>query len=170
MADLPLMHKWLNSPGVLEVWSDYDEWTMERIFAKYAGRIAGKSPTTPYAILCDGKPVGYIQSYLWRDYPDYASHLDLQEEAASLDVFIGEAEYRHRGLGPMMLRQFLKDVIFADPAVDSCVITPMADNAPALRAYAKAGFKHLRTIEVPDEPGPVYLMRIGREEALATGQ
>ncbi|HEY3265459.1 MAG TPA: GNAT family N-acetyltransferase [Armatimonadota bacterium] len=165
MEDLALMRRWLNeTPAVRESYAHGQDVSYEAVVGKYGPRIRGEQPTASYIIMCgDEVPIGYIQTYLWRDYPAYARYLDLHEEAASLDVFIGHEGYIHRGLGPGILRVFLREVVFADARVESCVITPEAGNASALRAYEKAGFRRVRVIEHPDEPGPVCMMRIGRE-------
>ncbi|MDP2872473.1 MAG: GNAT family N-acetyltransferase [Bacillota bacterium] len=167
--DLELMYRWLNDdPVIREIWTQGEGRTRERIAAKYGPRLAGTDPTRSYIILCDGVPIGYTQWYLWRDYPGYAAHLGLEEVAASVDLFIGEAAYRYRGLGGGIIRQLLRDVVFAHPDPVSCVITPIEGNDIAIRAYEKAGYRHVRTLYgVPGEPGPVYLMRVGREEVVA---
>jgi RimJ/RimL family protein N-acetyltransferase len=46
--------------------------------------------------------------------------------------------------------------------VASCVIGPEPKNAAAIRAYAKAGFRHWKTIQQPDEPEPEWLMRLAK--------
>lgn len=168
-GDLDLMYRWLNEDMVIrDVWTQGRGKTREQIEAKYLPRVAGKDATQSYIILCHGTPIGHVQWYMWRDYPDYAAHLALDEEAASMDTFIGEAEYRNRGLGVGILREFLREVVFARSEARSCVLTPIAGNDAAIRAYEKAGFRHLKTLYgVPGEPGPVYTMRIGREEVLA---
>lgn len=163
-ADLDLMHRWLQTPVLVDIWTNGESWSRERVAEKYGPRIRGEEPAEPFVILADGAPVGYIQWYLWRSYPDYSVHLGLREEAASLDVFIGEEAFRGAGKGPQILRTFLRDVIFARSEAVSCVITPEARNERALRAYEKAGFQRWRVMEHPDEPGPICLMRIGREE------
>ena len=50
------------------------------------------------------------------------------------------------------------------PDVTCCVIGPAASNAIAIRAYEKAGFRHLNTIVVPGEDEPEYLMRATPED------
>lgn len=162
--DLPLLHRWVSTPPLVEIWNQGRVFTYQEIEEKYGPYIRGEEPTRSYMILCDGERIGYIQTYLWRDYPDYAQHMPVTEEAASLDVFIGEEAFRHRGLGPQILRSFLRDVVFAIYPVASCIITPEECNEPALRAYEKAGFRPLGTMVHPDEPGPIALMRIGRDE------
>ena len=37
-------------------------------------------------------------------------------------------------------------------------------NRAAIRAYEKAGFTYLKTVEIPDEDDPEYLMRLARAD------
>lgn len=165
MDDLPLIHHWRNMQHVRAFYGNPQGCSYEEVVEKYEPRIRGEQPTSCYIITLGDNPVGLIQTYLWRDYPKYAKFLDLQEEAASLDVFIGEEKYLHRGLGCSILRRFLQTIVFSDECIQSCVITPEERNTSAIRAYEKAGFKYIRIIDHPGEPGPVRIMRIAREEA-----
>ncbi|HWI66618.1 MAG TPA: GNAT family N-acetyltransferase [Symbiobacteriaceae bacterium] len=163
-ADLPLMHRWVNTEPLIQIWNHGKTKTYDEVAAKYQPRIDGTAPTDPYLILCDGTPIGYIQNYLWRDYPDDAEPLKLKEEAGSLDVFIGEEAYRGRGLGPKLLVKFMRDIVFRNEAVASCVIIVEDGNERAVKAYEKAGFKNLGPVDHPLEPTPVIIMRAGRDE------
>ena len=44
------------------------------------------------------------------------------------------------------------------------MIAPEPKNVAATRAYEKAGFRFFKTIQVPIEPEPEYLMKLTREE------
>ena len=46
----------------------------------------------------------------------------------------------------------------------SCIIDPEPDNKIAIRAYEKAGFRYLKTVQIPTEAHPSYLMRIERAD------
>lgn len=164
MSDLPLMHRWLQTPHVNEWWHEGRGNSLEGVIKKYAPRIRGEQPTAPYLILYGEQPIGYIQTYRIADWPDYARHVQADEVAAGLDLFNGESAYLHQGLGPHIIRRFLREVVFADPGVESCIIGPEPDNQAAIRTYARAGFRYLKTIQVPGEPAPEYLMRITRAE------
>lgn len=166
IEDLPLLHRWLNeTPSVVEFYAHGEPIPYEKVCKKYLPRVKGEDPTTSYMIMYADTPIGYIQAYLWRDYSDLARAQGLDEESAGLDLFIGHADYLGRGLGPHVLRSFLQSIIFANPVVASCVILVEVRNTAALRAYAKAGFRQLRMLpDLPDEPGPVYLLRVGRAE------
>src|SRR4051812_13711421 len=162
-ADFPLMLRWHNAPLVREWWQ-LDPRTAEEVEEKYGPRVDLPSLTRGYLMLYDGQPVGFIQAYLIRDYPEYASAIQVDNDAAGVDLFIGEEAYWRRGLGPILLRVFLRDVVFKQPEVGCCVIGPAASNAAAIRAYEKAGFRYLKTIQVPGEPAPEALLRITRAD------
>jgi RimJ/RimL family protein N-acetyltransferase len=168
-ADFPLMLRWHNTPHVREWWQ-LDPRTAEEIEATYGPRVEQPWPTAGYIMRYDGKPVGFMQDYLIRDYPEYASAIQVDDDAAGVDLFIGEEAYAHRGLGPVLLRAFLRTVVFARPEVGCCVIGPAASNHSAIRAYEKAGFRSLKTIQVPGEPEPEALLRITRKEVEASEQ
>jgi RimJ/RimL family protein N-acetyltransferase len=95
--------------------------------------------------------IGYIQEY------------PASDNSAGIDLFIGEIAFLHRGLGASIIRQFLNDIVFADQAVESCVIDPSVLNRGAIRAYEKAGFRFLKTETSPGEAEAHHMMRIGRE-------
>ncbi len=153
------MVRWLNMPHVREWWQN-DPRTLEEAIEEYTPQIEGSDPTSSYIILYNERPIGYIQAYKIADWPDYARDLAVEEGAAGVDLFIGEPEYVHRGLGAPILHAFLCDVVFQMPGVTYCIIGPAKSNAAAIRAYEKAGFRHLKTVAVSSEEEPEYLMRI----------
>lgn len=165
--DLPLMHRWLSQPYLVDLWLYGKPFQFEDVVRKYKPRIDGVEPTEPFLILWEDSPIGYIQSYLWKDYPEATTLFNAREEsAAGLDVFIGEEGLLGRGIGVSVLTAFLRDVVFARYEVSQCVITPLVNNPRAIRAYRKAGFREVRVIEPPNEPAPVQLMAVTRDEAL----
>jgi aminoglycoside 6'-N-acetyltransferase len=170
IEDIPLIHHWLSTDPVVNHFWCYDKQeSFEDVVKEYSAYVTGEEPTDAYLVLYDETPIGYVQTYLWRDYPGYEAYAELTN-AASIDVFIGEESYRYRGLGPELLTRFLREVVFADPGVATCVIGPEVSNTSAIRAYAKVGFRYVRTVyDLPDEPAPVYLMTIGREQIVGVG-
>ena len=162
-SDLDLMHRWLNTAHVRRWWyaegSSYAE-----IEEHYLPAIEGREATKLFLILYEGEPIGFIQSYRISAEDDeaYASLVDV-EDSAGVDLLIGDPEYLYRGLGRHVIRRFLSEHVFTDPGVEVCVIGPEPKNAAAIRAYEKAGFRYFKTIRVPGEPQPEYLMKLTRE-------
>ena len=163
-SDLGLMHRWLNAPHVRRWW--YAEGTSyAEIEDHYLPAIEGRDSAKPFVILHGSKPIGYVQSYRisTEDDEEYARLVDV-ENSAGVDLFIGEAEYLYQGLGRHVIRSFLSEHVFSDPEIATCVIGPEPENIAAIRAYEKAGFRFFKTIQVPGEPEPEYLMKLTREE------
>jgi aminoglycoside 6'-N-acetyltransferase len=162
--DVALLHEWLQTPHVRRWWQPESEWSEQDLMAKYLPMIAGNSPTAPYVISYEGVPIGYIQTYRAAAYPEWAAIVAPDEEAAGVDLFIGEANYVRRGLGVHVLRRFLRDVVFVAPEIVSCVLDAESTNTIAIRAYEKVGFRQLKTEQFPDQEVPSLILRIARED------
>lgn len=161
-SDLPHIVRWFDSPFVRR-WYSYDEpATEQELIEHYLPRTRPDSLTRSFLIYYGKTPIGYIQTYRLSNYPDYACHVAVEDDVAGLDLFIGEEDYIHRGLGAAILRRFLRDVVFATMDVVACIVGPDPSNRVAIRAYEKAGFRYIKTIRIPDEPEPEYLMRVDR--------
>lgn len=161
ICDLSYMYKWLNYDFIIE-WYSKKKWTLKEIEEKYLPYINKEKPTQGYLILYNNTPIGYIQTYKIHDYQDYARFVDINENASGLDVFIGEQEYIHKGLGKYIISKFLKEIVFSLSDAVSCILGPEPKNIAAIKTYEKVGFKYVKTIQVDDEDEPEYIMRISK--------
>jgi aminoglycoside 6'-N-acetyltransferase len=168
-TDLPLMHRWLNTPHVSEWWSlsGNHHPGFEEVEREYLPVIYGDDPTDCYMIYLDEKPIGMIQCCDLDDYPKEKAAFGLEGKCTSVDLFIGEEDYVHKGLGSGIIRSFLKKVVFTRPDVVCCVIDPYVENEIAIKAYKKAGFRFLRTVwyEADQRKEDIYI--IHRDEIAA---
>ena len=153
------MCRWLSDPEVYR-WIGGRPRPYSELCAKYLPRIRGDEPTRCFLIRLGREPIGHIQSYRIADYPEYASQVRLDGELAGVDLFIGEKAHRHRGLGAVILRRFLAEHVFATPSITGCVLSPDPENTSAVRAYRKAGFSPVRSIQTGN--GEELLMYVGR--------
>lgn len=159
-SDVPLLHRWLNSPGDVFTWyAQHKPTTLAEIAAEYQPLVDGTEATRGFVIEIDGAAIGYIQAYNLHDWPTYWGHVGMPE-AAGVDIYIGEGSHQHQGLGSTIIRRFLREVVFVDPTITACVIDPDPANAIAIRAYEKVGFRYLRTIGPPQHSEISYLMRL----------
>ena len=164
--DFPLMHRWLNNPEVAQWYGlGMDNRTyppLEEVVEHYMPRARGETPTLAFTMRVDGERVGYIQCYRIGDWADYAKAIDLDDDAWAVDLYIGDDEFRDRGLGWRILRQFVDEQIFSRPGVRTCLIAPHPGNARGIRSYEKAGFRYVKTVFVPEEGEHEYVMRLDR--------
>lgn len=152
-ADLPLLEDWLHRPHVAEWWRPDETTIPETLDA-----IEGRDPSEHFLILLDDRPVGMIQTYLVSDFPEWDKLLKVGEGVAGVDLLIGEEENVGRGLGPGVLRAFVRDVVFARPGTSACVAGVEPGNARSIRAFEKAGFT--ARFEYEEEGRPHRLMRL----------
>lgn len=162
--DIPQLHAWLNNPLVAEWYGlgveNASFPTLEQVQANYLPRVSGEKPTFCYFMLAGGHAFGYVQTYRFGSYPDYAGVVEIDHDAWGIDIFIGEDEFRDRGLGTRALRLFLEREVFGRRGAHTAIIAPNPKNARAIRSYEKAGFAHLKTVWVPVENEYEYVMSL----------
>jgi len=144
-----------------------DAWWRERpdlasIEAKYGPRVDGLVPTHVFVLEYGGRPVGWIQWYLWSDYPEHAAQLNAETSSAGIDLAIGELEMTGLGLGPIAIREFLTQIVFANPHVTGVVTDPEDCNFRSLLAFRKAGFALTETVQLPGENVARRIVRLDR--------
>lgn len=158
-SDLPLLQRWLQLPQVDAWW--HEPLDLAGVVAKYGPRIDGLVPTHMFVIELDGRAIGWIQWYRWRDYAAHAAQLGAEPTAAGVDLALGEVEMLGRGLGSAALRLFIERVVFAHD-VSAVVSDPEERNTRSLRAFEKAGFTVERTIRLQGETRPRCVVRLNR--------
>lgn len=135
--DAGLLRGWLESPRV-KAW--FDEPDYAAVVLEQLSNPAIRCWIVEHA----GAPLAYLQDYdihAWNPHP-----LDfLPKGARGVDTFIGAESKMGQGLGPAYLRAFA-DRCFAE-GVPALGIDPHPENAAAIRAYEKAGFRGERVVE-----------------------
>jgi aminoglycoside 6'-N-acetyltransferase len=158
-ADLPQVETWLRAEHVAEWWRDPLEIAVE----KRRAALEGRREVEHYVILEHGQQVGMIQTYRVGDHPEWGELVGAEPEAAGVDLFVGEPAAVGRGLGPLILQEFVRTVVFARPETTAAVATVEEANRRSWRAFEKAGFRHVRDVE--EDGLPHRLMRLDRRYA-----
>ena len=160
--DLPLLHRWLNDPDVARWWEDEDL-SFEAVVKKYTPRIDNIEHSEQWVAVVDGRDAGWLQTYALTDWPEYAEAcwaVGVARDAGGFDYLLGEAADRGRGVGPVVIRAFLDQVVFGlHPWPQACA-GPHPDNRRSWRALEKVGCRFAAMIDTED--GPERLMVIDR--------
>ena len=161
-GDVENLVRWQREPDVAVWWGD-DHRSDAELTEKWSIRASGTGTphemnTRRFIIVVDDTDIGLIQSYDLRDYPVEAKEVGIPN-AAGLDIFIGEPEWRDKGVGTSAVRQFIGEIIFAIPCVETCVIDPDPANKRAIRSYEKTGFVYAKSYFSDANKMDVYLMR-----------
>lgn len=121
IADLVAIRR---TPAVYERWRGGDD-----MIAAIEEDLA-EEDVTAYAIELDGRLVGWIQWHA-EEEPDYRH--------AGIDIYLDPAVHG-RGIGTDAVRTLARHLLH-DHGHHRLVIDPAADNAAAIRAYEKVGFR-----------------------------
>ena len=159
-SDFPLLQEWLSAPHVSAWWGDPLD--LAAVDEKYGSRVDGTEPTHIFVIEHCGRRVGWIQWYLWCDYPEHALQLGAELASAGIDLAIGEHAMMGLGLGPIVIREFLREVVFARTRIDAVITDPAEANLRSLRAFEKAGFKVVNRVQLIGETFKRVVLRGNR--------
>lgn len=155
--DLPMLHGWLNEPGVVQWWEG-DDVSWAGVVRDYGSAMT--DPVEHWIASVRGRDIGWIQCYATEDEPDEASpwwNLGVHRSAAGIDFLVGDPEERGTGVGSTMIHAFVRDVVFgAHPGWTQAAAAPLAANTASWRALEKAGFRFVGYVE--DDHGPARLM------------
>ena len=119
--DVELLLAWHADPDVSRFWDD-ETFTRESMLARLA-----RPDVTPYLVLADGPPIGYLQ--VWSD---------AEPGGGGLDMFL-EPSARRRGLGPDAARAMARHLV-EKRDWSRVTVDPYLWNVHAVRAWRKAGF------------------------------
>ena len=161
---MPLLLKWLRDPEVSRWYWDDASLSDKELVAKWQGDTREDELVDRYMMQVDGVDIGEIQTNRMADFPEHEVEIGIPD-AAGVDLFIGDAKFRHRGLGAEIIQEFINGVVFEDSQIQTVTIDPDPANTIAIRAYEKAGFRHVKSYYSKAEGVDVYLMRFDRGAA-----
>lgn len=157
--DLPLLHGWLNEPGVVRWWEG-DDVSWPAVVRDYG--TVNPDRTEHWIAVVDGRDVGWIQCYAAADDPGDAEVQQwwahgVDRTAAGIDYLVADPAARGSGIGSAMIRAFVRDVVFGrHPAWTQACASPYVANTASWRALEKAGFRHVADFD--DDDGPCRIM------------
>lgn len=122
--DLPLLHGWLNEPGVVEWWEG-DDVSWDGVVRDYGS--ARGDGTEHFVVLLDDRPVGWIQTWLPEGDGD----------TVGIDYLIGDPADRGHGLGSAMIRAFVETELAGWRRITA---DPEHGNRASRGALRRAGF------------------------------
>lgn len=148
-----VMHKWFNTKHVQKFYSLRD-WTLSEIVHKYTLVIHSQTkPIQGFIIYLQDTPIGYIQCYAVADYPwiDQKLSKEIIQNAAGVDLFMGEKDILRKGIALCALDMFL--TLYVWTKFTYLVVDPDVDNITSQNFFKKLGFKDHRIIDTKDVLG-----------------
>lgn len=157
--DLPMLHRWLNEPGVV-TWWEGDDVTWDGVLARYSNAATADDSVEHHVVELDGRPVGWVQVWFLCDEPEMSEWVGFgfhPTRTAGIDYLVGEPADRGSGLGSAMLAAFVERIVFgAHPWIDAAGSDPDERNSASVGALRQAGFRPVGTVSAAKEPGVTY--------------
>ena len=136
-SDFPGLQRWLAEPHVSRWWGEPPD--AGDIEDKYGPLIDRTDPTLVFVVTLDDLPIGMIQTYRLSDNPGYEAAVGV-EDAAGVDLFIGDPDLVGIGLGTEILRVFVERIGWPTyPEARRYMAGPSIENSRSRRAFEKAG-------------------------------
>ncbi len=153
-----MLAEWLARPHVSEWWDGRS--SLHQVREDFLPLLDNRSTTIPYIAYLDGRPAGYIQSYVAAESGDGWWPEEDDPGVRGIDQFLADYDDLSKGLGAGMITAFV-GLLFSDPQVTRIQIDPAPDNARAIRCYEKCGFRPVKRLMTPD--GEALLMVRARQ-------
>ena len=147
MADMPMLHEWLQRPHVAEAWTPTP--SLDEVIEDFAPKTHPDYPVQGYIAFDGDHAIGFIQSYVVKDCGDGWWEDETDPRARGIVQFLANADQLGRGLGTAMVKAFVAR-LFEDPTVTQVQTDPNPRNARAIRCYEKAGFRAIQEVDTPD--------------------
>lgn len=157
---IPVITQWFNEPHVVEFYSLRNNWTAEQTFKKLIPYIKQEKPVKCFIILNNNLAIGLIQMYPVKAFPWPEQDLpeEIIEQAAGIDILIGEKEFLRKGFGTSIIKQFLDEYVWK--TFDYCVVDPDIKNTAMIRCNEKLGFKKHKIIQSKDLLGRLVQLKL----------
>ncbi len=161
-ADLPMLHEWLNEPGVVQWWEG-DDVSWEAVVRDYDPH--ADDTTEHWIALLDDRPIGWLQCYPAAHEPDECAlwlPLGIDRAAAGIDYLVADPADRGRGVGTAIISAFVREVVFGlHPDWTQACASPFVANEASWRALERAGGHFVGIID--DGTGPCRLVTFDRK-------
>jgi RimJ/RimL family protein N-acetyltransferase len=155
---LPILRSWLHQPHVKKYWQESDDDT--ELEVKFLQKHPARG-VQAFIVGHDDKEIGYIQYYDAKKLGGGWWELE-PPGTFGIDLMIGSTHAVGKGLGPLIIKEFVNFLCSREVGVRSIVIDPDPQNRYAILAFEKAGFSREKEIITPG--GAALLMRMKVDE------
>lgn len=163
IEDANLLRSWIKSNEYTRHWYYYDKVPRLLTLKKKIEKILKESKTRAYIIMIDNNFIGYIQSYPVDGNGNWTKQVKVAENMVSIDYYIGDLNYIHKGLGKKIILEYIEQIIKKEN-YSVVMISPDPNNIVNCKCVEKCGFRYIKTVGIPynssKEKEAVYIKEI----------
>lgn len=162
--DYKLIHRWIKENPFVKKWYFFDRQPrLETLRKKYEKKIKNEENVIYRIFQINGTDVGYIQGYDVEGNGFWTKRVKVRDKTASVDYFIGNMDFIHKGFGKKIISAFISEFI-KGKGFDFVMISPDPENGASVRVCEKSGFSYVKTVGIPFENSKnkesVYLKKL----------
>lgn len=146
--DALLIRNWIKTNEFTRKWYYSDKIPrLDTLRKKLIGKI-NDSNTKAMIAMADNKEFGYVQCYPADGQGAWSKKVKVYDNTASIDYFIGDIKFIHKGCGQRMILEFIEQII-KPLGYEYVMISPDPQNTASIRCCKKCGFEYAKTVNVP---------------------
>jgi len=146
--DSVIMRNWIKTNEFVKKWYYIGKVPrLKTILNKLKKRLNDKK-FNMMIVVCDGKEIGYIQSYPVDGNGAWTNKVKVYDNMVSIDYYIGNINYIHKGIGSKMILAYI-DKFLMSSSYDYALITSDPENIASNKCALKCGFEYVKTVNVP---------------------
>ena len=147
IQDCKMMRDWIKNNEFVKKWYYHNKVPRLSTLEKKMERKLNTKNMKVNIVLCDDFPIGYIQSYPVDGNGSWTTKVRVAENMVSLDYYIGDINFIHKGIGKLMLLEYIK--IVSKEGYNNVLISPDPENFVQEKLMKKLGFTYIKTVNVP---------------------
>ena len=163
VEDAEMIRNWIKFNEFTRHWYYFDKTPRLATIKNKIEKKYTEPRTKAMIVLVDNQPMGYIQSYPVDGNGNWTKQVKVAENMVSIDYFIGDLNYIHKGLGPKMILEYIEQIIKKEN-YSIAMISPDPANKANCRCVEKCGFRYIKTVGIPrnssKEKEAVYIKEI----------
>ncbi len=161
--DAEMIRNWIKTNEYTRHWYYSDKIPRVSTIKKKLEKKFKEPRTIAMIVLVDNFPMGYIQSYPIDGNSNWTKQVKVAENMVSVDYFIGDLNYIHKGLGTKMILEYI-DQIVKPEKYSVAMISPDPANTANCHCVEKCGFRYIKTVGIPynssKEKEAIYIKNI----------
>ncbi len=163
VEDAEMIRNWIKSNEFTRHWYYFDKTPRLATIKNKIEKKYTEPRTKAMIVLVDNQPMGYIQSYPVDGCGAWANKVRVADNMVSIDYFIGDLNYIHKGIGSKMILEYIEQIIKKE-GYSVAMISPDPKNIANCKCVEKCGFRYVKTVNVPysnsKEKEAVYIKEI----------
>lgn len=161
--DSEMIRNWIKTNEHTRHWYYFDKVPRISTIQRELEKNFKEPRTRAMIVMADNVPMGYIQSYPVDGNGNWAKQVKVAENMVSIDYYIGDLNYIHKGLGSKMILEYIEQIVKTEN-YSVAMISPDPENNASCRCVEKCGFRYIKTVGIPynssKEKEAIYIKEI----------